>query len=271
MRFTVELTLKGNPPFLIQAEYRKGITSMIKEAFKSIEGGEKYFFNYWGNRSENKAKPYTFSLFLPKPRLVINNGNGFLEFNENKLNLNFTSSDNDFLVLLYKGLLQINTKYTPFGTPVEFTNIYIKKDDYIIDDIARFKILSPIVVRDIMVIGYNKRFKGYLSVGSEKYTDALGHSVKNLCKQFLPKGSKEIKKSDIKIDTSDCFGVRVNHYSEVIPGTKGVIEIKADKNILKLIYDAGIGARRSQGFGMLELDNKTSYDRVQENYTANAV
>ncbi|MBW1650085.1 MAG: hypothetical protein JRJ44_05330 [Deltaproteobacteria bacterium] len=34
-------------------------------------------------------------------------------------------------------------------------------------------------------------------------------------------------------------------------GIKNIIEIKTAPDILKLIYDAGLGARRSQGYGML--------------------
>lgn len=272
MRFTVELTLKGESPFLIPAEYRKCITSLIKEAFKSIDGGDEYYFKYWGNWNENKAKPFTFSLFIPKPRMVMVDNRGFLEFNENKMNLHFTASDSDFLVMLYKGLLQINKKYSPFRNPIEFTNIFIRREDSITTEMARFKIMSPIVVRDILVIGYNKRFKGYLSVDDDKFPDALSHSIKNLCKRFLPKDGKKIKQSDIKIDTSDCFGVRVNHYSEVIPGTKGIIGITADKEVLRLIYNAGVGARRSQGFGMVEID-KNSYPSfsTQRNMTLTTV
>jgi CRISPR-associated endoribonuclease Cas6 len=39
----------------------------------------------------------------------------------------------------------------------------------------------------------------------------------------------------------------------MIEATSGTIKIKAPANVLQLIYDAGLGAKRSQGFGMLEI------------------
>jgi CRISPR-associated endoribonuclease Cas6 len=33
----------------------------------------------------------------------------------------------------------------------------------------------------------------------------------------------------------------------------GVFKLKSDPTILQLIYDVGLGVRRSQGFGMLEV------------------
>ncbi|MBP8992072.1 MAG: hypothetical protein KBG82_08855 [Spirochaetes bacterium] len=40
---------------------------------------------------------------------------------------------------------------------------------------------------------------------------------------------------------------------EVITATDGCIVIQAPREVLQLIYDIGLGARRSQGFGMLEV------------------
>ena len=39
----------------------------------------------------------------------------------------------------------------------------------------------------------------------------------------------------------------------MIETTSGTNKIKAPANVLQLIDDAGLGAKRSQGFGMLEI------------------
>jgi len=40
----------------------------------------------------------------------------------------------------------------------------------------------------------------------------------------------------------------------------GEFEIEAPQEVLQLIYDTGIGVRRSQGFGMLEFIKSNNYD-----------
>jgi hypothetical protein len=45
---------------------------------------------------------------------------------------------------------------------------------------------------------------------------------------------------------------------------KGIIEIAANPEILQLLYDVGIGVRRSQGFGMLEIIKKKIMEKQLE-------
>ena len=49
-----------------------------------------------------------------------------------------------------------------------------------------------------------------------------------------------------------CKASIINHYGGET-GTSGIIKIKVPIDVLQLIYDAGLGAKRSQGFGMLEV------------------
>jgi CRISPR-associated endoribonuclease Cas6 len=37
------------------------------------------------------------------------------------------------------------------------------------------------------------------------------------------------------------------------PGFQGKIKLNAPSSVLRLLYQAGIGARRSQGFGMVDI------------------
>jgi CRISPR-associated endoribonuclease Cas6 len=45
----------------------------------------------------------------------------------------------------------------------------------------------------------------------------------------------------------------ITHFNQYMTTNKGIIEIAANPEILQLLYDVGIGVRRSQGFGMLEI------------------
>ncbi len=49
-----------------------------------------------------------------------------------------------------------------------------------------------------------------------------------------------------------CEADIIKNYGGEI-GTSGIIKIKAPAEVLQLVYDAGPGAKRSQGVGMLEV------------------
>ena len=36
-------------------------------------------------------------------------------------------------------------------------------------------------------------------------------------------------------------------------GNSGIFMLEAPKEVIKLVYDIGLGAKRSQGFGMIEI------------------
>jgi len=62
----------------------------------------------------------------------------------------------------------------------------------------------------------------------------------------------ELKKEEFKIISMKFESKKVSLYGNEI-ANKGIITIKSPVKILQMLYDAGIGAKRSQGFGMLEV------------------
>ena len=73
----------------------------------------------------------------------------------------------------------------------------------------------------------------------------------------------ELARKDFSAEFTNFKTVRISHYTkegalwgnkkELIEASAGIIRIKAPVPVLHLIYDAGIGAKRSEGFGMLEI------------------
>jgi CRISPR-associated endoribonuclease Cas6 len=46
----------------------------------------------------------------------------------------------------------------------------------------------------------------------------------------------------------------LTHYNQTMTSWLGRFTLTAPKEVLQLVYDIGIGVRRSQGFGMLEIE-----------------
>ena len=256
MRFAIDINFKGRPPFLVPVTFRSEIINFLKELIKSSDCDLKKYHEYWGNVNGHRAKPYTFFLNIPNPEFVQTIRGGFYKFDNCSVKLYISSCDPEFFPLIYNGYLKMRDRFILFNYAVELKELYLSKLKSINSEYEKFKILSPVIVRDIAVINENrKNFKGYLSYDNPYYNKALGYSIITLCRRFLNIKNKNIN-YDIEIDTTECHSVRLHHYSEVMPGTKGFIGIKADKDILELIYDIGLGARRSQGFGMVDVISK---------------
>jgi CRISPR-associated endoribonuclease Cas6 len=236
---------------------------MIKEAFKlSGEDGETFLNEYF---SSNKMKPYTFSVYLPIKEIKEDK---FVLQDDNFL-FNFSSSDYEFLMRIYNGLLKIKNGFELFNDQisVEKFNLQIKPD-YTFKDKILFKTLSPFLVRDLKDGDYyllpegllkDKKFKYAKESNKEEFIEALRKSIINLAQEYLKEKFDEKNEIAINILWETLKLSPVAHssnkskFSITLPSIRGCIEISAQSELLKLIYDAGIGARRSEGFGMLEV------------------
>jgi CRISPR-associated endoribonuclease Cas6 len=261
VRLTVEIGLKSKPPFLIPTAYRRNIVSFIREAVRLTDTANDIYNKYWGNSNTQSVKPYTFFLSVPDINYISLNKRRYIELNKNSVKLHISSSDPDFLSILYKWLSSDNNKsFKLFNSNVEVAGINLKNEKRINSRSATFKILSPVIVRDTELEGKKRRGMGYLSCNNSDFEDSLAHSILTLCKCFLY--NKKINRNDIEIDASLCAPSIIYHYMETIPVTIGMIGIKANEDVLDLIYNSGLGARRSQGFGMIELVSESNYDLI---------
>ncbi|WP_281951881.1 CRISPR-associated endoribonuclease Cas6 [Nitrosophilus kaiyonis] len=236
MRFGINFLYSDK--VLIPTKYRKFFLAFIKEALKHTEEGKR-LYDYYFNKRKNLSKPFTFSIHInPKQKIT----NRFLT---NNIKFYFSTNNLILTTLIYNGIKKLE-KYDPFDTNIKFTiDIFPIYQKNIRLDKAIFKSLSPILVRNIK----NKKGKGYLTFDHENFIQNLKYNLNNLSKNFL---DKEIMIKDIDIQIFEAKRVIVPTYGGEI-GNNLVFQLKAPNELLKLIYDIGIGAKRSQGYGMVEV------------------
>jgi len=112
-----------------------------------------------------------------------------------------------------------------------------------------FRILSPVVVNDPHKNPRNPK-EHYLLPGDEGFNRRLLEITVERMERFLgrtPKGGIEVE------PVEKVKEVMVRHYKGYVRGFIGTIKVKAPPNVLKFIYDYGLGIRTGQGFGMLEV------------------
>lgn len=278
MRFSVEIVLNGDKP-VIPSDYRRNILSLIKEAINPNQSGTEIYEKYYITEAR-KIKPFTFSVSFRADETQ--KEKRFIHLTEPLMRLHFSASDPVFLIHVYNGLVQLQKDYplllglkskigpfycgectllrcTSCKLKVSIGRFHLEPAKTFNNDEILFKTCSPIIVRDTNESGRSSR---YITPDSTVFGEKLYHSVKSMCKVLLD-GAPELRRDDFSAKFTNFKTVHIGHYTkkgaprdgnrELIEATAGTIRIKAPAPVLQLIYDAGIGAKRSQGFGMVEV------------------
>ncbi|PJJ76159.1 CRISPR-associated Cas6 family protein [Thermoflavifilum aggregans] len=215
-------------------DYRSGFMSLIKAALE--KGNAGVYHTWYGQRT---LKPFTFSVYFPQIQKEVKGDE--IEVG-NKAVLNFSSFDPMLLAYIYNGIKTISS--FPWKDYNRFTVEYVNLLPYrqIKKDCCVFKTLSPFLVND------KQDQSRYLTPDDAAFDDGLRHSINLLSQQFLGKDMQ-----DFRYHISHHRKMVVSHYRQSMTAIKAIIEIQAAPEVLNLLYDVGIGVRRSQGFGMVEL------------------
>lgn len=247
MRFSTDIIFKGDPPFRVPTNYRIKIASLIKGSIK--DQNSDLFRELWG---QNKTKPFTFCTYMYDAKHIKENDTAYLEFTGGKMGLTMSSSDPGILINIYNALVNYSGEQSPFGYSISLRNFRLAKEPAFHDRRQTFRLMSPMVIRNMTGEGKKKKDNGYLPYDDPRFSENLYHEVRKMCIEFIDK-SYNLEENDFIFTPVECRAVKIIHYGEVITAVSGTFTLGATTEVLKLVYDAGIGSRRSQGFGMLEI------------------
>ncbi|KXZ39974.1 CRISPR-associated protein, Cas6 family [Alkalithermobacter thermoalcaliphilus JW-YL-7 = DSM 7308] len=227
--------------------YHMMIVSLIKDALK--KSNENYFKNiylYDEEKANKRPKHFCFSVYMKDFKkqddiFIIND----------EVIVNISTPDYEFFVNLYNGLLKIKEfKYKDFT--INNVRMSILKEKDINETSILFNTLSPICIKDKnnKPIDINdERFEEELNYIVDKtLLSYRGYGLKKKLR-FIPcKFKKVVVKQDIQKfkKNTDKKYYYVNAYS-------GVFKLNGNVQDLKDIYLLGLGFKRSQGFGMIEV------------------
>lgn len=227
---------------MLPAEYRRGFASLLKEAIKQSD--PLCFQRYYSRL--HVLKPFTFSLFFPG---LMPGGNGDFRVGSKAI-LYFSSNSRELISCLYNGLRNL-PQFPLFHNTASFRSIFLKPMRSITVDHAQFRTMAPVLVN---TKGDPNR---YLLPEDKGFEEGLRFSVREIARTFLnmPDASIDFCPVDIRRKV-------VRHYNMHMQGFVGIFELSGPPEVLNLIYQVGLGVRRSQGFGMLELLQTTRYEKL---------
>lgn len=241
MKFYLTLEIeKSNFPL----DYRRVVLSYIKNAVSKCNDG-KYYDKYF---KDTIQKDYCFSVVLPKPKF--NKDKILLDGNEIKILFSTDDKLKTGLILFSAFIAQKNKRFPiPDNNSITLKKITQQKENLITNSKVIFKTTkgSGLCVRD-----HNKETNKdtHYVFSDEKFEERLKVVLK---KQAIEAGFSEYEAENIKFKPIQCKKVVAKHYNIYIDTTIGMFEMEANNRLLQYFYDAGLGSRKSAGFGMVDL------------------
>jgi len=234
-------------PKEISIFYRRSFLSLIKKAL------EKEDENYANNLFKKKNfKPFTFCVFFENIKI-----NGETLQNNGKAIMTVSSGSPDFFHRFYNGLKKLkeyNGKYTN-GT-VKIRKVLMFEEEQISSPKQTFRTLSPIVVinrdkKPVLPSKLGSKNDDFILYDDGAFTQELRYSLKCIFNGLpeLKFQHRDGKKSVVK----HIVGNKENEKVIKIVAYQGVFTLEGDPYVLNEVYKYGLGFRRYQGFGCLEL------------------
>lgn len=227
--------------------YQMLFVSLIKEALK--KSYKKYFeslYIYEETKKNKRTKDFCFSVYMKN---FSKEEDIFII--KDKVIFNISSPNYEFMIKLYNGLLNINNfKYKEFS--INKVKINLVNDKEIQNGQQVFNTLSPICVKD--------KENKYLNIDDSNFDKELNYITNKTLENFRGYGLVEelkfypmqMKKKVVKEDIS-TFRENTKKQYYYVNSYAGTFKLKGNVKDLKDIYMLGLGFKRSQGFGMIEV------------------
>ncbi|MFZ3170623.1 MAG: CRISPR-associated endoribonuclease Cas6 [Carboxydocellales bacterium] len=226
-------------------DYRRKFLSYLKEAL--MDYNQDLFMALYGQG--HSPKSFCFSIYFTQEVTIAKDG---ITLHSKRFLVWLTTRDVLMGVHLVNAFMTRRNKWFPLAdcnNKLKALSITKVQEHSITDTTVRFKILSPIVIRDhdgkegkdwyltFEDDGFEKIWKRNLKTELE---NALGRDVSGDINAL------RIKPINLKKTVIKSYGI-------YIPCTIGSLVLEGEKYLLEYLYMAGVGSKRSMGFGCLDV------------------
>jgi CRISPR-associated endoribonuclease Cas6 len=256
-KFIFEVSEKQGQVHELPIYYRTIFMSFLKRAL-SLYNQEYFNRLYWWEDKKNKwQKPFVFAVNLPN----MNFQDDTVSFRGDIL-LNLSTSDYEFFVNMYNSLL--NNRLYPYpltdSCKIALKRTYLLREPEKFDSKMTFKTFAPILIekkegnKKVPVLPFDEEFE-------EVFNDVVDFEIKNIrllrgqhkgLQKRLTFRPINVQKTVVKHRISD-FVETTGKDIMFLTGFSGLFELSGDPEDLKELYQNGIGFRRGQGFGFVEV------------------
>lgn len=262
MKLTVKIYIPSN--FNAISTMRSHLLSLIKESFMASDSDQNFYKHFYKSTKPNIQKPFTFSFKFSDPP------EKFIDSIDRYLNIIFSTNSYEFLMHFHDGLkILTREKFKFLGSPLKIKSIYFHPSKNIATDSITFYTLGYFLLRypkdgDYYVIPENAKIISSNLSNAQKipwkyWKIVTADEFKQILEVHLRYHTSD---EEIRVEFVDVQLVRpIAHRSAnpehsfkiTLPGMKAKFHLRAKPSTLNFLYDVGIGARRSEGFGLIEI------------------
>ena len=235
MRFRVRLVRATEDSLPISLDYRRRFISLLKKIF-----GEEF--------EEERPKPYTFAVYLGKSAKIEREHIKDVE----AINLRFSTGDSETAISFYNGTLRLIKENYLHDMNPKLGSVYFRIVDVDVEKenepTGFFKTLSPVVV-ERAVNSKNPKEK----YATPKDRDFMWWLLENTQRRYRSIVGKDLELKTFEFEPISIKEEFIKHYGGYIRSFLGRFRLYTEsKELLKFVYQYGLGVRTGQGFGYLE-------------------
>ncbi|MHB1153748.1 MAG: CRISPR-associated endoribonuclease Cas6 [Eubacteriales bacterium] len=228
------------------SDYHPCIISFFKAALSKYDN--KLYDSLYGSGAPIQ-KNFTFSTYLPNSTF----SNDEIILDDKTIVVTLSTPDMIFGIDFYNAALGMKNMSYPFGNNIaKLIQIKVENHKVIKSETVYFKMLSPVIVK--------AHIKGsrdeYYTVGDECFYGQL----KLICTKQFEKLAPYLCIKNLEIEAVNCKKTVVALFGQKITATLGIFKLKAETEIINYLYQAGIGSKRSSGFGFFEIIREEDSD-----------
>jgi len=245
MRIQVELTSKDtNENIILPLHYNKVLQGLI---YNSIRINFPNLHDYGYPSAGRKIKLFVFSRLIGK---VVTIRENHIIFN-GPVAFKVASPDSSFIETLANNLLHMPV-INLAGMGMLLRTVSIQPQADFSSGLVRFKAISPVTVYSTLVTPDGRKKTYYYHPAEKEFSQQIKANLGRkgellgLERDIL----QNINVNKVMVRNSDQ---KIVYFKDtIIKGWMGIYELKGDPRMLSIAWDCGIGAKNSQGFGMLE-------------------
>lgn len=129
---------------------------------------------------------------------------------------------------------------------VEVSDLSVNQDK------LKIKMLSPITMYSTLSRADGKKKTYYYTPFEREFSQLISENARKKFRAFYEKEPNgDIQLTPLNVNKSN--EKIISYKGTVIKGWMGIYELSGDKELMKLVYDAGLGGKNAQGFGCFEV------------------